>query len=477
MAHRNDPAATIRASSVRYREIVADFAARIHRGDLPPGTRLPPERQLATQLGVHRSTVTVAYDELAADGLVERRQGSGTTVRGDLWGVAPDWARYLAEGAFGPTAPLAERHREARAIPGMIDLVEGMIGPDLFPRAGLEHAARALTIPAELPYPDPRGEPRLRAAIAARYAAEYDLAVDPERILVTTGGQQAIYLIARALLRPGDAIGIEQPSYYYSLPLFQSLGARLIPLPVDEQGVQPGGVLAAYTRYRLRFILVAPTYQNPTTTTLPLERRRELLTICGELNLPIVEDDGYRQLSLDGTPPPALLALDRESRVIHLSTLSKTVAPGIRVGWAVAPTPVIERLADIRRQIDFGMSPIAQWLVADLLAAPAWSAHLDRLRAALRVRRDAFAGHLTDAFGPALYFATPAGGLHLWARWTGPGDDRRRLDAAIAAGVVFAPGRLYGAEEGWLRLGYSRAREQEAAEAIRRLHRALTALR
>jgi len=172
-----------------------------------------------------------------------------------------------------------------------------------------------------------------------------------------------------------------------------------------------------------------------------------------------------------------LLALDRENRVIHLSTLSKTIAPGIRVGWAVAPAPVIERLADIRRQIDFGMSPIAQWLVADLLAAPAWPAHLDRLRRALRLRRDTFAAGLADAFGATLHFTKPTGGLHLWARWTGPGDDRRRLDAAITAGVVFAPGRLYGAEEGWLRLGYSRAREQEAAEAIRRLHRALTALR
>ena len=477
MARGDDPAATTRASRVRYREIVADFAARIHRGDLPPGTRLPPERQLAAQLGVHRSTVTVAYDELAADGLVERRQGSGTTVRGDLWGVAPDWARYLAEGAFGPNAPLAERHREARGIAGMIDLVEGMIGPDLFPRAALERAAHTLTFPAELPYPNPRGEPRLRAAIAARYAAEYDLAVDPGRILVTTGGQQAVYLIGRALLRPGDAIGIEQPSYYYSLPLFQALGARLIPLPVDEQGVRPGAVLDAYKRYRPRLVLVAPTYQNPTTTTLSLERRRELLTICGDLNLPIVEDDGYRQLALEGPPPPALLALDRENRVIHLSTLSKTIAPGIRVGWTIAPAPVIARLADIRRQIDFGMSPVAQWLVADLLAAPEWPAHLERLRAALRARRDTFVADLADAFGATLHFTRPEGGLHLWARWAGPGDDRRRLDAAIAAGVLFAPGRLYGAEEGWLRLGYSRVDEGEAAAAIRRLHRALTGLR
>src|SRR5947209_5935538 len=265
MARQRDQSAIIRAASVRYREIVADFAARINRGDLPPGTRLPPERQLALQLGVHRSTVTVAYDELAADGLVERRRGSGTVVRGDLWGVAPDWPRYLAEAAFQPTLPLVQRMRAARRVPGLIDLVEGMVGPDLYPRAALDAAAQALTFPAELPYPDTRGEPRLREAIAQDYAREHGLEIDPGSILVTAGGQQAVYLIARALLRPGDAIGIEQPSYYYSLPLFQAIGARMIPLAVDERGVQPEAISAAFARHRLRLVLLTPTYQNPTT--------------------------------------------------------------------------------------------------------------------------------------------------------------------------------------------------------------------
>jgi len=473
VAKERDQAAIIRAKSVRYREIVADFAARINRGDLPPGTRLPPERQLAATLGVHRSTVTVAYDELAADGLVERRQGSGTIVRGDLWGVAPDWTRYLAETAFQPTLPLVQQGRAARQVPGLIDLVEGMIGPDLFPRAALDAAARTLAFPIEMPYPDPRGELVLRAAIAADYAREHGLDIDPDRILVTTGGQQAVYLLARALLRPGDAIGIEQPSYYYSLPLFQAVGARLIPLPVDEQGVRPEAIASAFAQHRLRLVLLNPTYQNPTTTTLPLVRREQVLTVCGALNLPIVEDGGYHHLALDGPPPPSLLALDRESRVIHLGTLSKTIAPGIRIGWAIGPRPVIERLAEIRRQIDFGMSPVPQWLAAEVLAAPVWPEHLAHLRSALRARRDAFATRLHEAFGPSLRFALPAGGLHLWAHWTGPGDDRQRLAAAIAAGVSFSPGRLYGAEDGWLRLGYSRASVAEAAEAVRRLRGAL----
>lgn len=458
-----------RGSGVRFRGIVADFAARINRGELPPGTRLPPERALAAQLGVHRSTVAVAYDELAADGLVDRRQGSGTTVRGDLWGVAPDWPRYLAEGAFQPTGPLVGRLRVGRRTPGVIDLVEGMIGPDLFPRADLERILRGLSVPDELAYPDSLGEPGLREAIAADYRRHHGLTVDPEGILITNGGQQAVYLIARALLRPGDAIAIEQPSYYYSLPLFQSAGIRLLPVPVDAEGIDPEAVRALFGRHRPRLLLLTPTHQNPTVTTLPLARRERLLAICRDLNLPVVEDDGYSRLTFEGEPPPSLLALDRESRVIGIGTLSKTIAPGLRIGWAVGPRPVIERLADVRQQIDFGMSALPQTLAAEFLSSAAWPRHLDRLRHGLRARRDAFAGALTATFGRAMQFDLPSGGLQLWCRWDAPGDDRQRLDAATAAGVLVAPGRLYGAPDGFLRLSYGHADAPTAAEGLRRL--------
>ena len=159
---------------------------------------------------------------------------------------------------------------------------------------------------------------------------------------------------------------------------------------------------------------------------------------------------------------------------LHGQDISLDVTPSQgRVGWAVGPPPVIARLADIRQQIDFGMSPVPQWLVADLLDTPEWPEHLVRLRVALRARRDAFAARLTESFGPPLQFRLSAGGLHIWARWHTPGDDLQRLDAAIAAGVAYTPGRLYGAEDGWLRLGYSHATQDAAADA--QDHRPVTA--
>lgn len=453
----------------RFREIVAEIADRIHRGALPPGTRLPTERDLARELGVNRSTVAVAYEELVAVGLIERRQGSGTYVRGDLWGVAPDWQRYIQEGAFQPTVPLLQRIRAARSVAGMIDLSEGVVSADLFPRQALQDLMRRIDLSANLGYPDPLGEQRLREAIARLHLRQHGIVVDPDSILVTSGGQQALYLITRALLSPGDAIGIEQPSYYYSLSVFQSAGIRLLPLPVGEEGIDPDAVRTLYQRHRLRMVLLNPTYQNPTTTTLSVARREQLLAVSRTLNIPVVEDDAYGPLWLDGPQVPSLKAMDRESRVLYLGTLSKVVAPAMRLGWLTGPGPVVKRLAEVKQQIDFGMNSIAQWLAADLLDAPAWISHVENLRLAVRTRRDRFVRELTAMFGDAMRFRLPAGGLHLWARWNHPADDRQRLDAAIQAGVIIAPGRLYGAPDGYVRFAYARVAEAEAAEAIRRL--------
>lgn len=451
------------------RDIVGDIADRINRGELTPGTRLPPERTLAASLGVNRSTVALAYAELAAAGLVERRQGSGTTVRGDLWGVAPDWPRYLGDSAFEPTRSLRQRVRAAQRAPGVIDLGQGWIGPDLYPRKALQRALRSIKLPPDLDYADPRGDPRLRAIIAAEHERQHGARVDPAMVLVTSGGQQALDLITRSLLRPGDAIAIEQPSYYYSLPLFQSAGIRLLPLPTDEEGIEPNALLPLAQRHGLRLVLLNPTYHNPTTTTLSLGRRERLLALCRSLNIPVVEENGYGRLVLDGAPPPALHTLDRDGRVLYLDTLSKLIAPGLRLGWLIGPEPVIARLAEIKHQIDLGLSVLTQLVAAEFLASSAWSEHLSRVRPILRLRRDDFARRLDAAFGRRMRFTVPAGGLHLWVYWDRAGDDRARVDAAAQAGVAVVPGRLYGASDGSLRLTFACADEATAAEAIRRL--------
>lgn len=288
------------------RTVVTWLTGQIHAGVWPPESRLPPERRLADQLGVSRSTIAVAYDELQALGLVDRRRGSGTYVHGDLWGLSPDWKRYLDGSTFRPTQSLVQRYRLARQNPSHIDFSMADTGPALWPAGDLTHLLATVPVTADLGYADPRGIPALREAVAAEMTRRIGRPIDSDTVLITTGAQQALYLIVRALLRPGDAVGLERPSFYYSLALFQSAGVRLLPLPMDSEGVIPDGLEAVMRAHRPAMILLNPTYHNPTGITLQAARRQAVRDLTRRWNLPVVEDDAFYHLQVAGTqdPPP-----------------------------------------------------------------------------------------------------------------------------------------------------------------------------
>ena len=203
-------------------------------------------------------------------------------------------------------------------------------------------------------------------------------------------------------------------------------------------------------------VLINPTYHNPTTTTLPEPRRTEVLDICRRWNIPLVEDDAMGYLSVFGTPcpPHPLKVLDTEHRVIYVSTLSKIAAPGLRIGWVIAPKPIVDRLADIKGQIDLGMTGVSQTLAAKLLSSPSWPQHVVKVQQALRARRDHLAQALKPHLPKNLMVNTPNGGLYFWIHGQGSWSDRQRLDEAIRHGIVYVPGRFYGSPDGFVRLNY-----------------------
>lgn len=297
---------------------------------------------------------------------------------------------------------------------------------------------------------------------------QHGLAVQPETVLVTTGAQQALYLITRALLQPGDAIVLEQPSFYYSLTLFQSAGIRLLPLPMDSEGLLPDALEEAVRRQRPKMVWLNPTYHNPTTTTLSLQRRLAVLDICRRYNLPIVEDDAFGYLTVAGTPtpPPPLAALEEGRRVIHVGTLSKIVAPGLRIGWIVAPRPIVQRLADVKGQIDLGVPGLVQALASGFLQSPAWPRHVGTVQMTLCERRDAFLAALQPLGERGARWTEPQGGLYVWLRFGDALTDRLRLEQAIRLGVVYAPGRVYGMADGYARLNYLWESPARAAEGL-----------
>lgn len=270
------------------------------------------------------------------------------------------------------------------------------------------------------------------------------------RILITAGSQQGLLLVIQSLLRPGDAVGLEEPSYAYSLPLFASAGIRMFPIPVDEEGLIPDEVASLYRRHKIRMVFITPTYQNPTGTVLTPHRRQRLIDICTELRIPIVEDDAHGDLTLEGCPqPPRPLAAmaGAEQQVIYLGTLSKTFAPGLRVGWMTGPTSVIDRIAGIREQMDFGISGITQTIAKQVLTTGIWAQNVKRLRSELRVRRDTMVDSMNEYFGENLEFTVPQGSYHFWVKLKQPIRDKELVESAIRHGVVVVPGSVYGAAQ------------------------------
>lgn len=254
-----------------YRQIAADLERSIACGELPPGSALPSERKLAQQLGVNRSTVIQAYDELRAAGLVESAVGSGTRVCRTKWGVhsahTPNWQRYTDGGAFLPNLPLMRKVREAaQRGEGMIDLASGELSADLFPGELIQSILQQRSFNGYMGYDDPQGNEELRRAIARFLRRYHGLETTDSSILITSGSQQSLFLIIQCLLAPGDAVALEAPSYSYSLSMFQSAGLRIFRLPVHDNGLDPEDIFRLYREHRIRMIFLNPNFQNPTGT-------------------------------------------------------------------------------------------------------------------------------------------------------------------------------------------------------------------
>ncbi|MBB3112507.1 DNA-binding transcriptional MocR family regulator [Paenibacillus phyllosphaerae] len=461
-----------------YQQIADHLEQRISLGELPSGSLLPAERKLSEQLGVNRSTVVQAYEELRASGLIESMKGSGTRVSPRKWGKTsrrtPNWNRYVEGGILQPSLPFMRRIREGlQSGETVINLAYGELAAELCPNDTITSLIRNEPFDQPLGYGDPQGYVPLRTALTSFLHEHRSIQATNQSILITSGSQQSLYLITQGLLSPGDAIAIENPSYCYSLPMFQSAGIRLFGMAVDEHGVIPDDILNLYTQHRIRMVFLNPNYHNPTGTVLSPERRIAILRICEQLGIPIVEDDPFSLTALDEEVPPPLKMLDQNGTVLYIGSLSKIAASGLRIGWMVAPHSVIQRLADARQQMDFGLSIFPQWIAAHFLASPELSPHLIQLRDQLRFRRDVMAQALQRQLADEVSFELPKGGLNLWCRINRPVNDYALLENGLKHGVAFVPGSVYGSESGFVRFTYARPSVHEIEPGIAQFAMAL----
>jgi len=462
-----------------YEQIAGQIAALIKSQALGPGTKLPPERQLAELCGVSRTTAINAYRRLEEMGLVRTKVGSGTYVAegaGETATPPMPWHQLLVPAWQSPVSGII-RELVAMDMPaGGVSMATGMPDPKLYPWSAFrEFLAQGALAMSDLGHIATEGYGPLREALAARHAAA-GVAATAGNVSVMAGSQQGLYLLAKIFLNPGDYVIVESPTYIGALQIFQAAGARLLTLPAT--GPLRLDLLEDYLiRYRPKLMYVLPTFQNPSGRVMPLAERQDLLALAARHRLAVIEDDPYSDLYYDREPPPPLKALDRHGGVIYLRTFSKTVFPGLRIGWVVAPEPVVHRLSQEKQYVDLHANNIAQWLLYRFVASGRLDEHLALVRGEYRLRRDAAAQALRRWAGDRLKYAVPEGGFYFWCRLTSPGVPTRSLlpeagrqGVSVVPGDAFYPGTEGGRE---FRLCFTTNDAALLQDGVKRLARAI----
>lgn len=443
-----------------YQKIIQLINTALQAGTLLPGQQLPPERQLAKQLNVNRSTVQHAFNELVSRGILERRVGSGTWVNSGKWGVLSqkvDWQSYLTANRLSDPDNYMVRLRQLDGQPRVINLAHSSIGADL----ALPVEMTALSgnqLVAQERHVNISGADELKEQLIRHLTGYLAQSVTPDQLLITSGAQQAFYLIAQGLLQFGDAIAIEKPSYFYQLSLFQAAGIRVLGIPLGTDGsLDLDELQHLYYRHHLRFLFVNPTGQNPTGQTMPLKARRALIAKCQELKLPIVEDDPLgMNLALTGSSIKTLKSLDPDN-VLYIGSLSSLIGANARIGWLIAPPQLVDRLANIRQEMESGISIFPQLVASQFLKAPNLSHQLEHQNAQLASRFQ----NLRQALAPfestgRLTYHRPANGNNLWVTLLMP-NTLLPSDYTIflANDLLVRPGFLFGVNQNQLRLSFT----------------------
>ncbi|GAA1269788.1 PLP-dependent aminotransferase family protein [Saccharothrix xinjiangensis] len=353
--------------------------------------------------------------------------------------------------------------------PEVISFAGGLPAPELFDVEGLREAFGEAVSRRSLQYAPTEGNPDLRALVADRLTRR-GLPTGFADLLVTTGSQQALTLVATALLEPGAVVAVEEPTYLAALQCFRLAGARLVPVASDERGVDPDALAEVVERERPELLYLVPTFANPTGRTLDVARRRAVAALAERHGLWVVEDDPYGELRYRGEPAPALAAFS--DRVIHLGSFSKVGAPGLRLGWLRAPESIMRTLVIVKQAADLHTSTIDQAAAAAYLKANDLDAHIGRLCEAYRERRDAMIAALPGAVPAGTRWTDPDGGMFVWLTLPGEVDTGRLVHEALARDVAFVPGAPFYAttpDHSTLRLSFTTTTPEEIAEGMRRL--------
>lgn len=459
--------------------IARAISADIARGRLQPGERLPGTRSLARSLGVNRNTVVAAYEELEAEGWVETGRARGTFVsermpldrpRGFSRCAAPRQAvperTGFPMGAERLAGPMFEPD------PDVLDVGGGMPDPRLVPGELIARAYRRVVsrhATSLLDYGPPNGHQPLRSALGEMLSSTRGVAAAEDDILITRGSQMALWLVFSALVREGDRVVVESFGYPPAWAAIRQSGAELCPIPVDERGARIDALERVLEDGPIRAVYLTPHHQYPTTAVLAAERRLALLELARRHRFAIIEDDYDNEFHYEGRPVLPLASVDTSGVVVYVGTLSKVLAPGIRLGWIVAPRSLLRRLAALRTHIDRQGDQVVEAAVAELMEDGEIQRHVWRMKRIYHARRDHLARCLEEQLGEVLEFNAPRGGMALWARAAPRIDVDAWQRATLARGVHFSTARTYafdGRPRPYVRLGFARLEEEQITRAV-----------
>lgn len=467
-------------------QLVDRFRAAIEKGELAAGEKLPPTRELAREAGINHLTAARVYRRLAELGFVSAQVGRGTFVRslapagseelGDDWQVyaLPEYDIGYAEQVLAESFVLAGQ-------PDLISLAVGWPSPDLYPTETVaritaevfeEEGGEALSyLPAEGLY-------AFREQVALR-GRRYGFADDPDEVLVVSGAKQGLHLAARATLEEGDIAVVESPTFVGLLESLRHAGARVIGVPVDEDGLDVGQLEQLLGRHEVKLVALQTACHNPTGRNLSEERRRRLAELAIERNFFVIEDRVYADASFDGAAPRPLREL-APAHVIYVNSLSKVVGGGLRSGWMCARGPVRERLAMLKLEADFHSPTLLQHVTARWLASGAHDRHVEKTLPFYLERRDELLASLQRHLEGEFSADVPTGGHHLWVTLARSLDERALYTEAARQGVTFTPGGIVTAErrsQTSMRLSFSLLEPEQLDEGVRRLARAIREVR
>jgi 2-aminoadipate transaminase len=473
-----------------YVQLRDQLRAMVHSGELRTGDRIPASRELASQLGVHRTTVANAYAELESEGLIQGHVGRGTFICGtpDRQLTPPPRTNGNGHGGMRWESLFADERAEealSRLMPDVpadeIAFVTARPSEDFFPLEEFRQCCnsvlrsdgrRILQLGCTYGY-----EP-LRRVIIDMLRGE-GVQVKPEQLLITDGCQQAIDLLCKAFLRPGDSVALENPAYPGAIAIFSGARVRALAVGVETDtrrighvGLDLDALESVLMQNRVKFIFVTPDFHNPTGTTLPVPERRRLLEIAAHYQVPVIEDYIYARLRLRGPAVPSLKSLDRAGNVVHIDSFSKIAFPGLRVGWIVAPESVIERLRVVKQATDLHSDQLSQAAFAEFVRRGHLARHVARMKKVYLSRLEALEEALEKFMPGDTTWSRPEGGMSIWVT-TPPGLDAGELLIHVRErGVHFVPGRYFYyqlPQPNTLRLGFAGLDEKRIAKGVQTL--------